>query len=173
MFIFESGMQLIYIVEGALYCIQWQGDKRHCLDDLAKKFSDTEYLFAYFTQHETRLRYYNVPVSKAVIDTAKAVVLIIEQLYTWGENSINSIKPNLVDYFEHLHNVEAYAHKRFRTDYKLKGNWGEAPWIRIYAVKLEPNEYVITGFGIKLVDRMEKDADLREELKKLEKQLAT
>lgn len=84
-----------------------------------------------------------------------------------AENSLIDKTPDLDDFFEPLHKTEAFGHPRFYTDFKAKGV--KAPWVRLYAVKLDENLYVLTGFGIKLVKGMKDDEKLKAELLKLEK----
>lgn len=50
---------------------------------------------------------------------------------------------------------------------KLKGSFNRS-WLRIYAIRIGPNLFVITGGGIKLTHKMEQSLPLKEELLKLE-----
>ena len=51
-------------------------------------------------------------------------------------------------------------------------NWNRnkhASWLRIYAIRLEPNVYVVTGGAIKLTQRMQDKEHTSLELEKLNK----
>lgn len=76
-------------------------------------------------------------------------------------------QPNLDELFKPLHKTEGFRDPGYFTDYKARGY--VAPWVRIYAIKLDSNLYVITGFGIKMVKQMKEDPLLNRELEKLRK----
>ena len=78
-----------------------------------------------------------------------------------------TVKEDLDSIFQPLHDVSAFKHPRFRTDHKAYGL--ETKWVRIYAVRCDKNVYVITGFGIKLVRKLQEDPLLVIELTKLQK----
>lgn len=51
---------------------------------------------------------------------------------------------------------------------KIKNRSQHASWLRIYAIKLEPGCYIITGGAIKLTRTMEEREHTLAELKKME-----
>lgn len=167
MLTFAEPMEVVEVVDSVLFAIRWSADRSHELDELAEKLADVEFLNIYFEAHESRLGYFKISVETAVLRTAKEARLLLQELYDFAKNSSANETPDLDGLFEPLHKTEAYQHPRFYTDFKAKGI--DAPWVRVYAVKLDDNIYVISGFGIKLVKRMQEDEQLMEELNKLEK----
>lgn len=157
-------MEIVEIVEGSLYVIKWQEGNMHSLDEMADKLSDAEWLYDYFEENKSKLSYYRgITVGKAARKTIIEGDELLQKLLDFANFEGNDA---LDDLFQPLHKEEAYSHPRFYTDYKAKGF--KAPWVRLYAVKCDNNLYVITGYGIKLVRKMQDDEYLRNELKKLE-----
>ncbi len=113
------------------------------------------------------MNFYQVDATTAITKTVQEANAILQELLDYSENVGNNEKPDLDELFEPLHKEEAYNHKRFHTDFKAKGF--DAPWVRIYAVKIDDNLFIITGYGIKLTQQMQDDSILLEELNKLER----
>ncbi len=157
---------MVTIIEDALYAIHWPNSHLHELDQMAELLTDVEYVTNYFNRFPKGLEYHNISILEAVVRTRKEATQIINELFEVSEASLIGKEPDLDNLFEKLHKPEYYEHHRYYTDCKLKGL--EAPWVRIYAIKVDQNVYVITGFGIKLVLKMQDDPLLLDELKKLE-----
>jgi len=142
------------------------------LDQMAIWYNDAEFLDEYFNENAEKLTYYNNPSytpQDAAIRTQQEATALIRELKALATNGLTGDGGSLDDLFEPLHAVEAYSHPRYYTDVKAKGYPNEAPWLRVYAVKCDDNLYVITGFGLKLVQDMRDDPNLVNELRKLEK----
>ncbi len=134
-------------------------------------YNDAEFLNEYFNEHAGKLTYYNNPSytpQDAAIRTQQEATALTQELKALATDGLTGDGGSLDDLFEPLHAVEAYNHPRYYTDVKAKGYPNEAPWLRVYAVKCDDNLYVITGFGLKLVQDMRDDPDLVNELRKLE-----
>lgn len=161
---FAFQMEIFEIVKGSLYAMKWQEGDRHSLDEMADKLSDAEWLNDYFEENKSKLSYYRgITISKAVRKTIIEGNELLQELLDFANFEGNDA---LDDLFQPLHKEGAYSHPRFYTDYKAKGF--KAPRGRLYAVKCDHNVYVITGYGIKLVRKMQDDEYLSNELKKLE-----
>jgi len=159
------------IIENSLYAILWTGEEYNSLDQMAISYNDAEFLNQYFNENAEKLKYYNNPPctpQDAVIRTQQEATALIQELKTLATEDLTKDGDSLDDIFEQLHAVEAYNHPRYHTDVKAKGYPDEAPWLRVYAVRCDENLYVITGFGLKLVQDMRDDPDLVIELQKLE-----
>lgn len=167
MFTFDENIELVEELNKALFVFKWGRKHYHCLDKMSKKLSDSRHLLRYFSKNENRLKYYRISKENAIIKTMKEVVSLRKEIYDCVENGKNGENPNLDDLFEPLHKSEYYDHPGFYTDFKAKGHPDVAPWIRIYAIKLDSNVYAITGYGIKLVEKMQDDKLLVKELEKL------
>ncbi len=164
-------MELETIIENSLYAILWEKEEYNSLDQMAVWCNDAEFLDEYFNEHAEKLTYYVNPSytpQDAAIRTQREATALIQELKALATESLTENGDSLDDIFEPLHAVEAYNHPRYHTDVKAKGYPNEAPWLRVYAVKCDDNLYVITGFGLKLVQDMRDDPDLVIELQKLE-----
>jgi len=166
MFNLAFRMEIVAIVPGVLYAIKWPESGNHCLDEMAERLTDVEYLYEYFEKNEDKLSFYGDTIDNAVRKTNAEADELIQELFNLA-NAESVSTDDLDDIFMPLHKEEAFSHPRFYTDSKAKGY--KAPWVRLYAVKCDPNHYVITGYGIKLVRKMQDDQHLLSELKKLER----
>jgi hypothetical protein len=169
MFIIVKIFEIKEIITGALYAVHWTAEADHSLDKMAEQYQDAEFLHAYFEQNKERLDFFRTDVQNAVIKTMNEANELIQQLFELAKNSAQFTQPDLDSLFVQLHKEGAFTHPRYYTDFKAVGRRGEAPWIRIYAIKCESNLYVITGYGIKLVRQMQDDPLLIIERDKLER----
>ena len=160
--------QLHTIVENALYAIEWDSEDVDCLSLFIDKMTDAQYLRSYFKENEARLAYFQQTrnIKEAVIATIEEAELLAEELYAVAQSGKQYRSgQHLSILFEPL--VNNIGTIDFGPS-KAKGHKYHSPWLRLYAIKLDQNEYVITGGGIKLVPRMEDDPDLKNELEKLQ-----
>ena len=122
--------------------------KFYSKDELERNFdlwTDEKYLYAYFEKNKESLAYFKVKTIKdAVLKTITQTRLIQEKLY---EYVLDNSK-NLDELFLNLDDNE--YHETILSKQKSKQFW-----LRLYAIKIESNHYVITGGAIKLVHKME------------------
>jgi len=159
------------IIENSLYAILWEGEEYNSLDQMVISYNDAEFLNEYFNKHAEKLTYYVNPSytpQDAAIRTRREATALTQELKALATEGLTKDGHSLDDIFEPLHAVGAYNHPRYHTDVKAKGYSDKAPWLRVYAVRCDDNLYVITGFGLKLVQDMRDDPDLVIELQKLE-----
>lgn len=159
--------QLHTIVEDALYAIEWEGEGTDCFDLFLQKMTNVEFLRKYFKYHQSKLRYFKQVrnIDDAVINTIEEIGYIEDALIEHAEcgKEFQSIE-HLSLLFEPLD--DRIGILEFGLS-KLKGHDYFSPWIRLYAIKVSKNKYVITGGGIKLVEKMQDDPFLTKELDKL------
>jgi len=158
------------IIENSLYAILWEGEEDNSFDQMAILYNDAEFLNEYFNEHIKKLTYYVNPSytpQDAAIRTRREATALTQELKALATEGLIKDGRSLDDIFKPLHAVGAYNHPRYHTDVKAKGDWDEAPWLRVYAIKCDDNLYVITGFGLKLVKltREEKIALLNKKAK--------
>lgn len=112
----------------------------------------------FFANNKKDLEYFHVDINQAVEDTFEDLDAIEDFIY--DEDDIDSFFQNLS-----LNYCESVLQKKKGKLYRQK----HQSWVRLYAIKLEPNIYVITGGAIKLTEKMQdRDHTLRE-LMNLEK----
>lgn len=131
-------------------------------DELARNLAawmDTKYLYEFFEKQKEHLTYFKViSVKEAVNITLREVEHIQEKLF---ELTINGDK-QLDELFQNLDDNEY-------RDTLLSKQKSKQRWLRLYAIKIEPNHYVITGGAIKLVHKMGQSELTKKERTTIEK----
>jgi hypothetical protein len=153
-------MDFITIFEPNLHVVKF--DDLHEFEKLINDWNDADYLFKYFAKRENDLKYYGV----SVIDAVRITRYEINQFRNKLQQILKSTNPDLDQLFTNLDNQE------FRTNVELskqKSKPNPKYWLRIYALKIEPNIYVIVGGAIKLKKLMEEEEVTANELIKLNK----
>lgn len=158
-------MEFARIIEGYdhLWAVK-EADKE--VDELTQLFRDWnngEFLFDFFMENFYDLQeYFHIErIDKAIEDTfedADALEeLILEFPYT----------ENLDDLFKPLDITDSKSRELSREKARNWDRKRHASWLRIYAIRLEPNIYVVTGGAIKLTRTMQEREHTMKELKKL------
>ena len=124
---------------------------------------DFEYLESFFEENKNHLQggfWGNVSVEAAIERTRKSAINLRKQFF----DIVNHPEPTnhqLQALFRPLHNEESKL--KLLSKEKSKQDW-----LRIYAIRISENTYVISGGGIKLTRTMnEPDSHLAIELQKL------
>lgn len=130
-------------------------------DELARNldlFFDPKYLYDFFAKNLDKLAYYEIDSVKEAVELSLTQADILQdKLLTLAEGKVQ-----LDTLFKNLDNKEYKATL-------LSKQKSSHRWLRLYAIKIEKNQYVITGGAIKLTEEM-KDADSTlDELQKLER----
>ncbi len=133
------------------------------LTDLFEKWNNAEYLLNFFISNMEDLKgFFHIErVSEAIQDTfddADALEeLILDFPYT----------EKLDDLFKPLDITDATSVELTRQKARNWDNRQHPSWLRVYAIRLEPNVYVVTGGAIKLTRTMQEREHTRVELEKL------
>lgn len=154
------------IINESLYSVQYEDEP---LNEFAKYFdlwNDPIYLRAFFEEHLDDLNadFWNgISIDEAIIKTrneAKPLEKKIKQLAEYGK-----VDPDetLSTFFEPLSEGKI---EEFEKD-KAKG-LPKKSWLRIYAIRIDVNLFVVCGGAIKLTKTMNTRAHLLRELEKLE-----
>jgi hypothetical protein len=114
---------------------------------------DPEWLHSYFTINNNLLSYENITLKQAVDKTIE----LADDFYTLLEKNQDCLD----EYFQHLK-------KTTITEKPLAKQKAKKWWLRLYALKIESNHYVITGGAIKQSHEMKDHLLTQEELDKLE-----
>lgn len=139
---------------------------------LFNNWSDIEYLDAFFDKHQSDLQtefYNDVSTGNAIERTIHEANKLEQELISIAENGKTSNSENLENLFKPLDNREksAYPVPSYQKSKAYGSNFKS--WLRIYAIRIEPNVFIVTGGAIKLVGRMEEREHLENELRKIEK----
>lgn len=129
-------------------------------DRLWVLWTNPNYLFEYFSSKKDYLdgpHYNGISVVKAGDMTATYINPFFDLLDS----------DNLDDVFKTLQN-EVTNPTDNRYKHKIKETEKEKNWLRIYAIKIDPGVYIITGGAIKLWKDMDQDDVTKIELKKIQ-----
>lgn len=157
-------MDIVTIYEGHLYSIQYDEKDENEFDRLFDEWNDVEAVLQFMVQHKAFLK--NKIWSRVVEleDAARQVLNEAEYLENrFDELNENTIKGKIPDFDSHFKYLDGpvYYSEWKQTPMKSYGN-GRPSFLRIYAIKLEPNVYVVTGGGIKLADSIQNSPDLQD-----------
>lgn len=134
-----------------LYSIRYDGKTLNEFDRLFDAWYDLDYVIGFFEKNVCFLgtgvwRYLTTPelATRQVLDEAEEMADTIENLC---DNAADGCKPDLDSLFHDLDGAYRYV----REYVPVKSYGGATPsLLRLYAIRIEPNTYIVTGGGIKL-----------------------
>ena len=142
-----------------LWAVRYEYETDNVLQQLFSQWSDPEWLMNFFCDNMSDLEtYFKITdVNQAIYDTiddSNELQCLILDL---------SPDSNLDKLFRPLENTRTQEMLLGREKARLSRNRSHASWLRLYAIKLEPGCYIITGGAIKLTRTMqEREHTLRE-----------
>ena len=158
-------MKFVRIIPGYNHLCAVKDDKKETdeLSLLFRQWNNFNYLLAFFLAHLDDLHgFFHIErVSDAIKDTMEDAQelerLILDFPYT----------ERLDGLFHPLSSADQRMHELTREKAR---NWNRVQhpsWLRIYAIRIEPNVYVVTGGAIKLTATMQEREHTKRELDKL------
>ncbi len=156
-------MEIVSIFANQLTAFRYGTDQPDEFARLFDQWQDPEYLYEFFTEHIEDLQsgfFGAVSLSTAISQTRDEAMRLERKLLQLASGKFD----DLDSIFEPLRLEEPVELARSKAK-------GEKPksWLRIYAIKLETNAYVVTGGAIKLTRSMQDRKHTVEELKKFER----
>lgn len=147
-----------------LWSVRYEGDQKNALKLLFDQWGDILWLRDFFQNNVNDLSsYFKITdIDQAIFDTLEDR----ERL----QCLILDISPeaNLDLLFRPLENSRTQEMLLGRERAKVWNRIRHASWLRIYAIKLEPGIYIVTGGAIKLTATMQERAHTLLELSKME-----
>ncbi|MGM0636376.1 MAG: hypothetical protein ACQESK_09945 [Bacteroidota bacterium] len=154
------------VVEDSLYSVQYKDEFLHEFEKYFDLWNDPMYLRAFFEEHISDLKsdyWKNTTIEEAILRTRKEAKQLEKKL-------LDLAKTGKINRYETLSTLFKPLSKgkmgEFEKD-KAKG-LSKNSWIRIYAIRLEANLFVVCGGAIKLTETMNNRDHLLKELDKLE-----
>lgn len=145
-----------------LYAVQYEGntDEFHRLFEL---WQDPEYLRSFFKEHQKDLEqgFYKSSVKDAVRTSLEEAQLLEDRILDCCEEGHYDVAKSLQSFFKALNNDDYSL-------YSLQKTKARQRWLRLYAVRIAPNLYVISGGAIKLTKLMDDREHTKTEKDKLE-----
>jgi hypothetical protein len=148
-------MKFIPIFAPYLHVVKYDDQLQDELVRLSALWNNAKYLTEYFTKRKNDLKFFNVSVAEAVRLTRNEINQFRRRLL----NVLHSKNPYLDDLFSNLDNEEYRREVRLS---KQKAKPNPKHWLRIYALKIETNRYLIIGGAIKLHEKMDEDVTITE-----------
>ena len=147
----------------SLYAIQYDGEVQDEYYRLFELWNDAEHLFEFFSAHERDLKYFNIDPGNAALQTyqlAERMETAIENACIKGQDEVGQ---SLQTLFKPLH------HHEFSLEVAHQKTKAKRKWLRLYAVRIGPNCFVITGGAIKLTGTMAESPHTQKELRKIDR----
>ena len=158
-------MEFVKILEdGRLWAVMYEGERDNCFDALFSKWYDMKWLKGFFMENLSDLSAYF-----RITDVYQAVAETMEDA-TRLECLMLDLSPDadLDTLFRHLENYRASEMLLGKAKAKGGRGHGHNSWLRIYAIRLDPGVYLVTGGAIKLTSTMEERSHTFAELARLE-----
>ena len=167
-------MKIVVIFETqnqALFSFQYQDQEIDEFDHLFDLWQDIEYLEDFFTRNKKDLMsgfFGPLTIEDAVMQTRNDAKELQKQLLEIESSDENN--PKLLNsYFKPLDNIR---YKQSELEKTKSYGTIEKSWIRLYAIKVPENSYVVTGGAIKLTRTMRERDHTQKELERLDNCLA-
>lgn len=147
-----------YLKEG-VQAVWYRDHDTHVFEELFQQWNDAEYLTDFFRQRTSDLRsdFYKADN----LDVAQAVALTIKEAARFAASlQRHTRKGTLSEYFEPL--IAGRELSKLPLE-KAKGPTKRL-WLRLYAIRLEDDTYVVTGGGIKLTKTNSQDPELQRQM---------
>lgn len=156
------------LIDQSLYSVWFDAEGTHEFSRLFKHWNDVEYLEGFFEHHQNDLKsefWQGVSIEEAIWKTIQDARKLESRLIQIAKQGKHSKYDTLSSFFKPLAN----STQRIESFEKNKAKGLERPsWLRIYAIRLDANLFVVSGGGIKLTPTMNECEHLRQELQKLD-----
>lgn len=151
--------------EEGLWSIQLDGETQSEFEKFFDLVNDVEWLHGFFDRNKTDLHdgfFGDITIGMAVSRTLIEAEEMEDVLYDLSERGFKSNNGSLQHLFKPLNNFEYAIASHQKSKARIKKGW-----LRLYAIRLAPNCYLVTGGAIKLTLEMKRN-HLRNELRKLD-----
>lgn len=141
-------MEIIAIFAQNLFAVKYEGEESDELARLMDLWTDIEYLELFFEENKDDLQFFSLSVENAIRETQRQAQEMEEDIRQ-GNFS-----------FQPLNDLEY-------KQVTLSMQKSKRRWLRLYAIKLDSDCYLITGGAIKLHHKMQDRPHTEQELTKL------
>ena len=156
-------MEIIAIYSPYIYSIQYDEAEENEFDRLFQQWNDMGYVMQFFDTYQEFLKspvwqHVSQPEAAArqVLQEATDLEDLFDELYSNTQNGDEK------DFDSHFHYLEGkYKYELERPPMKSYGP-NRPSLLRIYAIRMKENTYLITGGGIKLAEKIQDSPDLKD-----------
>lgn len=158
-----KGMTFDAIIPDCLWSVRYEGESENAFYQVFDDWNNPEWLRGFFVENRHDLeRYFRVTnIDRAIyetIDEADALQCLILDL---------AVEANLDQAFRPLEPSRAGEGLLSKEKAKGKTDWHPS-WLRLYAIKIGEDRYLVTGGAIKLTATMQERQHTLDELRKME-----
>ncbi len=151
-------MKIVSIFGAKLFAFHFKGEANDEFNRVLDEWNDPDWIIWFLKENAGDL-----PPGKDIEDFANEIMEAATQLDETIWHLSTDKGKSLDGFFKPLSNNE------YRADVELSLKKGRETYLRIYAIKIESNCYVVTGGAIKLTLRMEERTHTAQELIKLDR----
>lgn len=161
-------MDIVQIYPDHLFSVRNEGEKSSEYEKILERLSDKDTVLGFFRENVNYLK--NDFLGKYGLTPEAAAASVIDDVYELDkyigilcENTERDNHPDLDDYFKFLDGQYAYE----LAYIPMKGYGIYSPtFIRIYALRIQPNVYVIVYGGLKLAKKIKDSPVLKDNVMK-------
>lgn len=158
-------MEFVRVISGYdhLWAVKSPDKELDELTDFLKKIKSPDYLLDFFMDNldDLKRNFHIDMIGDAIDDTIEDALELQRLILTFPSTE------HLDDIFVPLGGKDLTIQVLTREKARNWDRFRHASWVRIYAIRLEPNVFVITGGAIKLTRTMQERANTQRELDKL------
>lgn len=157
-------MEIVSIFGEHLKAIRYSKEEKDEFSRLFDLWQDAEYLEDFFETHKADLTsgfWGDIDVNSAIFETYDYAEIFEDRLRQLSMQTPQRVKNGLDKIFKPLHDSQTQV-------IPLNKSKAKQDWLRIYALRIESNIYVITGGAIKLTRTMQEREHTNQELDKME-----
>lgn len=156
-------MEIVSIYPPFLYSIQYDGVNENEFDRLFQQWNDLGYVVQFMVDHNDLLAN---PIWLRIAEPEDAAKQVLKEaeglenlLTDLCKNTADGETPDLDSHFKYLE-----GKYKFELEYQPMKSYGigRPSLLRMYAIRMQSNTYLITGGGIKLADTIQNSPDLKE-----------
>lgn len=156
-------MDIISIYPPYIFSIQYDDEEENEFDRLFQQWNNMVYVTQFFYTNQAYLNssiWQNILEPEDAANQVRQEAADLEDLF--DELYYNTVNGEKEDFDSHFHFLEGdYKYEYFQPPMKSYGT--ERPsFLRLYAIKMKNNTYLITGGGIKIADTIQNSPDLKE-----------
>lgn len=158
-------MEIVPIFGDYLFAIKYAGESKDEFSRLFENWQDPEYLEDFFDTNKSDLEVDftgRINFENAVLETFKYAQEFESQLLELSAGSTEDQLQGLEEIFRPLYNLQDYSGT-------LRKSKARSVWLRLYALRIDRNIYLVTGGAIKLTQLMQDREHTNLELGRIEK----
>jgi hypothetical protein len=159
----------IFDANTSLLTVHYEENSIDEFSRLFRDWTDIEYLEDFFSKNEIDLlrdHWKGISIEQAVLKTRNDAIKLRTK---FSQLSSMEAKARISKFQNFFKPLEKFPSQSYGFDKKKVYGSDNKSWIRIYALKIGNDMYLITGGAIKLTDTMDEREHTRKELKKLER----